>query len=107
VIEEVDASLQAGRTACDGHALEAAQAGIRRRRSGQIEIDVVGDEQVEPPIPVVVDEGTPGVPAQARLREASGLCDIVESSAAGVVEQPVLAVVGDEQILVAVVVVIA
>ncbi len=105
-IERIAPAGQAGRPARHRHPLVAAQPRFGRRRVREIEIDVVGDEEVEAAVPVVVDEGAAGIPARARLRETRGLRDLLEPSA-GVPEQPVLPVVGHQEIGVPVVVDVA
>jgi hypothetical protein len=106
-VEDVGAALQAWRTAGDPETLEAAETRIGRRRGREIEVDVVGDEDVEPAVAVVVEERAPRVPAQPVLRQAGAGRDVLERAAAGVPEESVLPVVGDEQVFVPVVVVVA
>ena len=98
---------QSRRSARHHHTLIQARAGFRHRRGCQIEINVVGDEQIETPVAVVVDEGAARIPARAFARHASLLADIGERAVAVVVIQNVLAEVGDEQIVPAVVVIVA
>ena len=73
--------------------------------------DVVGDEEVEPPVAVEVDEGGGDRPQRAVLRvaarEAGGLGDVLEGAVAVVAEERVAAQAGDEEVGVAVVVVVA
>ena len=107
VIQNILAALQSRRPAGDHHAFVEARTGFGHGRRGQIEIDVVGDEQIELPVAIVVDEGAASVPALAFARHASLLADIGERAVAVVVIQNVLAEVGDEQIVPAVVVVVA
>ncbi len=107
MIENVLAALQSGRSARDHHAFVEARTGFRHRRSRQIHIDVVGDEQIEVAVAVVVDECAARVPARAFARHAGFLADIGESAVAVVVIENVLAEVGDEQIVPAIVVVVA
>ena len=107
VIQNVLAALQSRRPARDHHAFVEARTGFGHGRGRQIEIDVVGDEQIEVAVAIVVDEGAAGIPARAFARHASLLADVGESAVAVVVIQNVLAEVGDEQIVPSVVVVVA
>ena len=107
VVENVLAALQSRRSARHHHTLVEARAGLRHRRRCQIEIDVVGDEQIELPVAIVVDEGAACVPARAFARHAGLLADVGERAVAVVVVQNILAEVGDEQIVPSVVVVVA
>ena len=78
VVEHVLAARQSRRTARHLQALVAAQAGLRRRRRRQIEIDVVGDEEIEPAVAVVVEERAAGAPARRALRQAGRCGHVVE-----------------------------
>ena len=73
----------------------------------EIELQVIGDEQVELAIVVVVDERAAGVVADAILREVQLRRDIFEALAAGIAIEDVLPPVSDEEIGEAIVVVIA
>ena len=66
-VEHVGAAGQPGRTARDRDALVAAEARIGRGRLGEIEVDVVGDEQIEPSVAVVVEEGGARCPSACRV----------------------------------------
>ena len=72
VVEDVLAAGKAGRAAGDEHALVGAGAVFGEGRGLEVEVDVVGDEEVEVAVAVVVDEGAAGVPADlgAGLDEA-------------------------------------
>ena len=65
VIQNVLSARQSRRSARHHHTFIKARTGFRHRRSCQIEINVIGDEQVKTPVAVVVDEGTTRVPARA------------------------------------------
>ena len=106
-IEHVLAARQARRTARDRHALVAAQPRLGHGRRREIEVDVVGGEQVEAAVAVVVEEGAARAPARAHVAESRRVGHVLERAVARVAEQAVLAPEGDEQILVAVVVVVA
>ena len=63
VKQDVLAALQPRRTAGNQDDLVEAGAGFRQRRGLGIEVDVVGDEQVEVAVLVVVDESAAGIPS--------------------------------------------
>ena len=107
MVENVLSALQAGRAAGHHHAFVETGAGFRDGRGGQIEIDVVGDEQIEFAVAVVVHESAAGVPALAVSGDAGLFADVGEGAVAVVVVENVLAEVGDEQVFEAVVVVVA
>ena len=71
-----------------------------------VHIDIVGDEEVEMAIAIVVDERAACVPARAFAGDAGFLADVGESSISVVVIENIFAVVGDEEIFVAIVVVV-
>ena len=66
VIENVLSARQARRPAGDQDSLVSAGAILGQGRGLQIEVDVVGDEEIEMAVAVVVDEGAAGVPANLR-----------------------------------------
>src|SRR5205085_10628762 len=100
------AALGSRRPARNQHALVKAGTRFGHGRGGQIHVDVVGDEKVETPVAVVVDESAACVPARAFARHAGLLAHIDEGSISVIVIEDVLAVVGYEDIVPAVVVVI-
>ena len=106
-IQQVLAARQSWRSARDRDALVPAQARVRRRRGREVEIDVVGDKQVQPAVAVDVEKGAAGAPSLPGRRQAARRRHLDERAAPGVVEQAVAPVVGHEQIVVAVVVVVA
>ena len=63
VEQNVVAALEAGRTAGDEHTLVETGAGFGERRGLGVEVDVIGDEEIEMAVAVVVDKGAAGVPA--------------------------------------------
>ena len=109
VIEEIFSAGEAGRSAGYDDAFVGAGTFFGERSGFQVEVDVVGDEEIEMAVFVVVDPGAAGVPARfgAGLEEAGAFGDVGEGAVAIVVIENVLAVVGDEEIVVAVVVVVA
>src|SRR5207253_2397613 len=80
---------------------------LRHRRSGQIHIDVVSDEKIKSSVAVVVDESAACVPARPFASHARFLADIGEGSIAIIVVKNVLAVVSDEEVVPAIVVIVA
>ena len=106
-IEQVLAALQARWTARDLDALVGAICVFGQRSGLYIEVDVVADEEVEVAVFVVVEKCAAGVPAQAILEQASLLGYVGKSAVAVVAEERILAVVADEEIVPAVVVVVA
>src|SRR5262249_4181455 len=107
VIQDVLPSGQARRSARDLDPPVAAQARVGRGRRGEIEIDVVGDEQVEPAVTVVVEERASGAPPRARAGESGRARGILERAVAAIAIQAVLAEVADEEIVASVAVVVA
>ena len=107
VIEDVFAALQAGRAAGHLDAFVGAAGGFGSGRGLEVEVDVVGDEEVEVAVPVVVEKCAAGVPARVRLKKACLLGHVGEGAVAVVAEEGVLAVVADEEIVPAIVVVVA
>ena len=75
--------------------------------SWQIETQIVRDEQIETPVPVVVDEGAARSPPGLPGRQPGGARHVLERAVAAIMVQHVLAVVRDRQIDEAVVVVVA
>ncbi len=65
VVEDVLAAVEAGRAAGDLHAFVGAAGGFGQRGGLDVEVDVVGDEEIEVAVLVVVEEGAAGVPALA------------------------------------------
>jgi len=74
---------------------------------GEVDIDVVGDEQVQQPVAVVVEKSAAGSEARGVVEEAGLGRDVGEGAVSVVAVELVLSVVGDEQVLKAIVVVIA
>jgi hypothetical protein len=107
VIEDVLVGAQARRPAHDLDPLE--ETGKRRPSLGdRVRVgDVVGDEQVEAAVAVVVEEGTAGAPARPCARDPGARGDVGEPAAPVVVEELVEPVVGDVDVGAAVVVEVA
>jgi len=107
VIENIFSAEQAGRAAGDHDAFVKAGAGFGDGRGFQVEVDVIGDEEIEMAVAIVVHEGTAGVPALAGGGDAGFFADVGEGAVAIVVIENIFAEVGDEEIVETVVVVIA
>ncbi len=107
-VEAVLAVRKPARAAGYRHSHPAA---IRRlaglRGAFQIEVEIVGDKQVEVAVAVVIEESASRAPAVCRLRQTGGLGHVRESAVAVIAIEDVLSPVGDEQIVEAVIVVVA
>ncbi len=73
----------------------------------QIEIDVIGDKEVELAVAVVIDKGAAGAVADTRHGKMGLGGDVFKGAVAPIAIKDVVAVVGDQQVGVAVIVVIA
>jgi len=71
-----------------------------------IEIEVMGDEQIEMAVAVVIDERTTRSPSTLPVEESCVLGDIAEGPVAIIVIQDILSPVRDENVVKAVVIVI-
>jgi hypothetical protein len=73
----------------------------RAGRGLQIEVDIVGDEQIEMAVAIVVDKSAAGVPADLRpgLNQSAPARHVGKGAVAVVAVERVLAVVGDKQIV--------
>src|SRR5580765_5006274 len=107
VVENVFRARQSAGTAHDRHALRHA-SGFRSRRGsiGKIEINVIGDHQVEETVAVIIHESAPRSPSFARTCH-SRLFRYFSEDSGLVVVQTILAEVGDVQIFPAIVIVVA
>ena len=107
VVKNVLRALKSTGTAHDRNAFPHAGRTLSRcRRSGKIEVDVIGDHQVQQPIAIVIHECATGAPGFPVARSSRLFSDFGEDSILIVVE-PVLSVIGDVEIVPPVVVVIA
>ena len=70
-------------------------------------MDVIGDDEIEFPIAVVVDEGATGAPLFASACDSGLLGDLFEGAVALIVKETVFTIVGDVEVVEAIVVVIA
>src|SRR5262245_29653398 len=105
-IHDVFAAVQSRRSACDRHPLVTAQARVGHWRGLEVEVDVVGGEEIEQAVAIDVEERAAGAPARRRQQAGAG-GDILERTVAAVVEQAILPPERDVEIVVAVVVVVA
>ncbi len=107
VVEDVLRRRQSSRAAHHRRALPDARRAVSRRRRGrEIEVHVIGDDEIELAVAIVVNEGAAASPSLARSADARLVGHIGEDTVIVVVET-VLAVVGDVEIFPAVVVVVA
>src|SRR3954471_6992758 len=98
-IENVAVERQPPGSAIDGEAsIKTIGARSRFRRCCGIELQVVGNEQIEFSIPVNIDKCTTGVVAYAILGEMRCGCDILEALTFDVAVEPGCAPVGDRQV---------
>ena len=77
------------------------------RHGFEIEFEIIGDEQIQPAVAIVIDERAARAPARPSMQQAGLLRHIGERAVAVVAVKDVLAPVGDEQIVEPVVVVVA
>ena len=108
MVEDVGGVLEAARAAHDGHAFpDAAEALSGRGDLVEIEVDVVGDGDVELAVAIVVDEGAAGAPLLAGAGDPGFAGYLAKRAVALVVEEAVEAVSGDVDVVVSIVVVVA
>ncbi len=107
MIKNVFPAIQPRRPACHHHALVEAWPRLRHRGGLQIHVNVIRDEQIKPPIAVIVHEGATRIPAIAFARDARLLADIGERAIAVIVIKHILPKVRDEQIVPSVIIVVA
>src|SRR4029077_3108907 len=94
--------------AIHGDALPAAVGGAARRWYGfEIELEVSSHAQIEQPLAIVIDERAARSPADARMEQAGLFGDICKGSVTVVPVQDILAPVGDEQVVEAIIIEIA
>ncbi len=106
--QQVGVGRQASGPTVHRHALPHAVGTLSHFRSaGQVEPEVVCDEQIDAPVTVVVDERATGPPSRRAGREARGARDVLERAVPAIVIQHVLSVVGHREVDEAVVVVVA
>ncbi len=76
-------------------------------RGGQVDFEIVGDEEVEQSVAVVIHEGASAAEAGPGMKQTCFLSHVGEGAIAVVAIEAILAVVGEEEILEAVVVVVS
>src|SRR5437870_11599646 len=101
--EDVLAAVQTRRPTGDHYTFIKTRSRLRNRSSGQVEIDVVGDEEIEFAVALVVDKCTGGVRALAVTAHARFLGQIGEHAIASVVIQIILAELAYDDVFEAVV----
>src|SRR5579872_1220112 len=107
VVKDVFCAGQSARATHDRNPLPNAGWTLARRGGGrQIKVHIVGDNQIETPVAIVVNECATGPPGLARSRNAGLFCDLGEHSVVVVIEA-ILAVISDVEIFPSVVVVVA
>ncbi len=67
VIEDVFAALQSRWPTCHLNAFVGAAGYFWKRGGLDVEVDIVGDKEVEVPVAVIVEKGAAGVPSILRL----------------------------------------
>ncbi len=108
VIQNVRRALEAAGAAHDRNTLPDASRGLAGRwRVREVEVNVVGNGEIQLAVAVVVDEGTAGAPLLACSSDASLLGYLLECSIALVVEEAVFAVAGDVDVVESVVVIVS
>ncbi len=101
-------ALQSARTAHDGNTFPDTRGGAAGLgRVLGIEIHVVGDEEIEAAVAIVIDKAAAGGPTDVIVPESGFARDVGEGAVAVVVEENVVSPEGDEEIDEAVVVVVA
>ena len=108
VVKDIGVAGESARTAHHRDALPLADR-LRRRFGSfrRIELDVVADEKIEMSVAVVVEQGAARTPANMLLIDAGLLSDVGERSVAVIVEQNVVSPEAAEQVVPAIVVVVA
>src|SRR4029077_19528559 len=107
VVENILAAFEPGRAAGHHHALVQTRTRLRNWRGREIEINVIGYEQIELTVAVIVYESAAGIPPLARSRHPGLFAYVSKRAVAIVVVENVLAEISDEQVVETVVVVIA
>src|SRR5439155_11683383 len=104
--QNVLSAIQPRRPARDHYTFIKTRSRLRNRSRSQVEIDVVGDEEIEFAVTIVVDKRAASVPTLAVPAHAGFVGHIGERAIAVIVVKHVLAKIGDEEIFEAVVVVV-
>src|ERR1039457_4697948 len=108
VIENIFCPGEPARATHDRCALpHTGRPGARRGSGREIEINIIGDDQIEFAVAVVIHEGATRAPSAPLAGNARFLADVGKRTIPVVVIEHVLSVVADEQVVMAVVVVVA
>ena len=106
--QEIRVERQAPRTTVHRNALPQAVGSVADVGGGrEIESQVVGDEEIDATVAIVVDERATRSPSRAPGRQPGARGHVLEPAVAAVSIENVLPVVGDEDVQPAVVVVVA
>ena len=107
VVKDIAIERQAARTATHRNAaIEAIWIGARFRCRGKIEFQIVGDEEIELAVVVVIDKRAASVISDTILSQVGRRRDVFKMTAACIAIENILAPVRDEEIGVAIVIVI-
>ena len=96
MIEDVGVAVEPGRAAGDHYGFVEARTALGHGRGLEVEVDVIGDEEIELAIAIVINEGATCTPSGSSARHSGSLAYIGKASVAVVVIENILAVVGDE-----------
>src|SRR5215469_17733382 len=107
VVENVLRTRESARSAHHGNALPDTSWTLTGSGCcGQIEVDVIGHDEIQLPVSIVVHEGTTCAPSLARSGHSRLFCDFGEYTVIVVIEL-VLTVIGNVEIFPSVVIVVA
>ena len=107
VVEDVLSALAIREDRRRPSALVDTRPRLGHRSGRQVEIDIVGHEQIEAAVAIVIDESAACVPAFAVSGHAGLFADVSKSAVAIIVIENAFAEVSDEEIVPAIVVVVA
>src|SRR5947207_10743479 len=105
--ENIFATLKPGRTTGHHYTFVKTRPRFRHRRSRQIQIDVVSDEEIKFAVSVIIHEGAARIPAFSIATDASFVGDVSERAVSIVVIKHVLPKIADDEIVPSVVIVVA
>ena len=107
MVKNIFPALQSRGSASHQHTLIKTWPRLGHRCRGQVHVDVIGDEKIEVAVAIVIHKRTTSIPARAFACYARLLADVGKRSVTIVVIQDILAVIGYEQIVPSIVVVVA
>lgn len=84
----------------------AAWTGARLRNGGEFEVNVVGYDEVESAVTIVVEEGAPGTPFFSSPGDSGLFGYVFESPIPLIVEEMIFTVAGDIEVVVAIIVIV-